>query len=134
MKRVLLAVALAVFGLTATLGVSSTAIAQAPAGPAITGDWVIQVTGEKLLVGTLHLTRVGDTVIGTSSVQGGVLQINGTLKGNVCSAKWRGPKGGTGWMTITFTPSFTSFQGDWGYGGRKPSGQFVSKQLTQTAF
>lgn len=132
MKRVLLAVALAVFGLTLSAGTQSTAVAQA--GPAITGDWVIQVTGDKLFAGTLHLTRVGDTVIGTSSVEGGVLQINGVLKGNVCDAKWRGPKGNTGWMTITFTPSFTGFQGEWGFGGRKANGKFVSKQLTQTAF
>jgi len=133
MKRLLLAVAVAVFGLIVSFGTPSAARAQT-SGPAITGDWVIQVTGDTLFAGTLHLTRVGNTVIGTSSVQGGVLQINGKLNGNTCDAKWRGPKGGTGWMTITFTPSFSSFHGEWGYNGRKPNGSFVSKQLTQTPF
>jgi len=133
MKRMLLAVAIAIFGATLSLAAPATASAQA-AGPAITGDWVIQVTGDKLFAGTLHLTRVGNTVIGTSSVQGGVLQINGKLNGNVCDAKWRGPTGQTGWLTINFTPSFSSFHGEWGYGGRKANGSFVSKQLTQTPF
>ena len=131
MKRVFLALAVAFFGFSVCF-LPYTAGAQA--APPITGDWVVQATGDQLIAGTLHLTRVGDTVVGTAKSGNGILQINGTLKGSVLSAKWRAPKGNVGWMTLNFTSTFTGFHGDWGYGGRQPNGSIVGKQLAHTAF
>ncbi|HEV7178266.1 MAG TPA: hypothetical protein VGN11_00230 [Candidatus Baltobacteraceae bacterium] len=135
MKRIFMTVAIAVLGLVLSFSAHSPVSAATTSGAAgITGDWVVQATGDKLIAGTLHLTRVGDTIVGTSKAGEGVLQINGEMKGNVLSAKWRGPKGNVGWMTLTFTSSMTGFQGSWGYGGRKPNGSIVGRQLAQTPF
>lgn len=134
MKRFLLGAYLAVFAIAISGVATVPGRAQAQTVTGITGDWVVQATGEKLMAGTLHLTRVGDTVIGSTEAGGGILQVNGTLKGDVLSAKWRGPKNNVGWLTFTFNTAGTSFHGNWGYGGRKPSGSVVGRQLASTAF
>jgi hypothetical protein len=114
-----------------------------PASPAanasatnITGDWVTEITGDQLLVGNLHFTQVGDTVVGSAEAGKGtgVLQISGTLQGTKLSGKWRGPKGNTGWITFNFNPSLSGFSGQWGYGGREPNGTIVSRKFTSTPF
>jgi len=43
------------------------------------------------------------------------------------NAKWNGPKG-AGWMTVYFSASGNSFQGEWGYNGKKADGQFIGKR------
>lgn len=132
MKHVIIALGLSLLGIIApiTSGAQTT--------PNVTGDWVVQVTGDEFIAGTLHLTQVGDTVVGSADAKGaqgsGVLQIHGTLSGNKLSAKWRGPKGNVGWLTLNFQPSFRAFSGEWGYGGRKPNGSIVSKKFIATAF
>jgi hypothetical protein len=133
MKHTLLALCIATFGLVSTPSVIS---AQATATHNITGDWVTQITGDQLFVGTLHLTQVEDTVVGSAEVAKGhgVLQLSGTLTGAQLSGKWRGPKGNTGWITFNFNPTFTAFSGQWGYGGRKPNGTIVSRKFLKTAF
>jgi hypothetical protein len=132
MKHLIIALGLSMLGIITPI----TSVAQAT--PNITGDWVIQATGDQLLSGTLHLTQVGDTVVGSADAKGpqgsGVLQINGTLQGNKLSGKWRSPKGNVGWITLNFQPSFHAFSGEWGYGGRKPNGMIVSKKFVATAF
>jgi hypothetical protein len=132
MKSTLLALCIATFGLVGTPSVIS---AQATATN-VTGDWVTQITGDQLLVGKLHLTQVGDTVVGSAEPAkgSGVLQISGPLQGTQLSGKWRGPKGNVGWITLNFNPSFTAFSGQWGYGGRKPNGTIVSRKFLKTSF
>ena len=132
MKHLFIALGLSMLGIITPV----TTIAQA--GPNITGDWVVQVTGDQFMAGTLHFSQVGDTVVGSTEASGksgkGVLQLHGTLKGNQLSADWRSPTGSVGWMTLNFQPSFRSFSGQWGYGGRKANGSIVSKKFVATAF
>ncbi len=144
MKRAFLAIAIAFFGLAVSVASGTPVSAQTPAAtaaaaaapaPGITGDWAVQATGDQLIVGMVHLTRVGDTIVGSSKTpDGSILQINGTMKDNVLSAKWRGPKGNVGWMTLTFNDGMSGFNGNWGYGGRNPNGSIVGRQIAQTEF
>lgn len=136
MKRILLAMWLAVFAFTGAASAQ-----QQPYGGGLknlTGEWAVQATGTKLIAGTVHLTQVGNTIIGSAQAgQGhgnGVMQINGTLEGQKVSAKWRGPSGETGWLTLNFNSSGTAFNGSWGYGGRAANGQIVSRKIRTTAF
>jgi hypothetical protein len=134
MKKLVIAAVIALFGALTVVAPSRPVIAQSANN--VTGDWIVQITGDQFLVGSIHLTQVGNTVVG-SAVPGnkeGVLQINGTIDGTKLSAKWRAPKGAVGWMTLNFNPSFNAFSGEWGYGGRSPNGSIVSKQFTATAF
>lgn len=129
MKRIILACALAVFACM------NFALAQTSDATNVTGDWALQVSGDKLLIGTMHLTQVGDTVVGSAETsKGGIGQISGKLENGQISGKWRAPKGETGWITLNFTPSLTSFNGNWGYGGRKPNGAIVAKKIASTEF
>lgn len=103
----------------------------------VTGDWAVQMTGIDFAAGTLHLSQVGDTVVGSalaSKNESGVLQFSGKLQGNKMSGNWRGPKGETGWLTFNFSPEHRAFNGEWGYGGRPPSGHIVSRKIRTTAF
>lgn len=103
----------------------------------VTGDWAVQMTGNDFAAGTIHLSQVGDTVVGSalaSKNEQGVLQFSGKLEGNKLSGKWRSPKGETGWLTFNFTDTHAAFNGDWGYGGRGPSGHIVSRKVRNTAF
>ncbi|HVN68421.1 MAG TPA: hypothetical protein VMU38_02025 [Candidatus Binatia bacterium] len=133
MKRALFAALLASFALAAT---PSPSAAQAAAPHNVTGDWVVQITGDQLLAGTLHLSQVGTTVIGSAETphNAGVLQMSGTFSGLTLSGKWRAPKGNVGWFTLNFNAKGTSFNGQWGYGGRKPNGTLVARMLVPTAF
>jgi len=138
MKRLFFALALAVFAATGIGATTMPSAAQATMGGMqnVTGDWAVQITGDQLLVGTLHLTQVGNTVVGSAEAGGnsGVLQIDGTLSGQTLSAKFRGPKGNTGWLTLNFNAKGTAFSGEWGYNGRKPNGKIVSRKFISTAF
>jgi hypothetical protein len=136
MKQLLLALWIAFFGV-ATI-TSETVLAQATA-PNVTGDWVVQISGDELFSGTLHFTQVGTTVIGSAEAGkalngGGVMQVSGTLSGHQLTGNWRAPKGETGWVTLNFQPEFHAFSGEWGYGGRKANGKIVSKKFTATKF
>ena len=42
--------------------------------------------------------------------------------------KWNGPKG-AGWLTLYFSADGRSFQGTWGFNGRKSNWSFVGKRL-----
>ena len=132
MKHLIIALGLSMLGIITPI----TSAAQTT--PNVTGDWVVQVTGDDFVAGTLHLTQVGNTVVGSADAKGaqgsGVLQINGTLEGTKMSGKWRAPKGATGWITLHFQPALRAFSGEWGYGGRKPNGSIVSKKFVATAF
>jgi len=109
-----------------------------PAGSNVTGDWAVQMTGDRFVQGKIHLSQVGDTVIGSavapSSSSSGILQMSGKFAGNTLSGTWRGPKGETGWLTFNFTPARNAFSGDWGYGGRQPNGHIVARKIVSTSF
>ncbi len=136
MKRIVFAVWLAVFALAGVAGASAAQPASEGGLSNVTGDYAVQVTGSRFIVGTLHLTQVGSTVVGSAEAAGGsgVLQINGTLEGNKLSAKWRGPTGETGWLTFNFNETGTTFNGTYGYNGRTSNGSIVSKKIRTTAF
>jgi hypothetical protein len=136
MKRIFLAVWLAVFAVT---GLATAPAQQQPYGgglKGLTGDYAVQMTGAKLIAGTVHLTQVGNTIVGSAeSAKGsGVLQINGTVQGDKVSGKWRGPTGETGWITLNFNKDGTAFNGTYGYGGRAANGSIVSRKIRTTAF
>lgn len=128
MKRLILACALALIS-------NGLALAQTNDPSNVTGDWALQVSGDKLLVGTMHLTQVGETVIGSAeTARGGIGQISGTLENGKISGKWRDPKGETGWITLNFDSTLNNFNGNWGYGGRNPNGAIVAKKIESTDF
>lgn len=136
MKRILLAVWLAVFALTGFATVSAQQPAYGSGLKGLTGDWAVQITGAKLIAGSLHLTQVGNTIVGSAeSAKGkGVLQVNGTIAGQKVSGNWRGPTGETGWITLNFNDTGTSFNGTYGYGGRTSNGSIVARKIRTTAF
>jgi hypothetical protein len=93
------------------------------------GQWQLQVTnGPILITGVLTLNQVGDTVIGSVHST----TINGTMVADTkMDAKFNGP-GGAGWLTVYFTPDGKSFQGQWGYNGKKPGGKFIGQRISST--
>ncbi|MGZ3506630.1 MAG: hypothetical protein ACXVAW_19060 [Vulcanimicrobiaceae bacterium] len=99
----------------------------------ITGDWSVQSAGVEFHKGIMHLTQQGYTVVGHLKGPRGTISLNGKLNNNVLSATWHGPTGETGWLTFNFAPSFLSFNGDYGYAGRKPTGQVIGKLVKSTA-
>ena len=104
--------------------VCATVVQAAPVNA--TGKWNFQLTsGSSLLTGVATFNQVGSTVIGHA----GQTTINGTMVSDTkMNAKWNGPKG-AGWMTIYFSGSGNSAQGEWGWNGRKANGHFVAKRV-----
>jgi len=101
---------------------AGTAMASANA----TGHWQVQVTnGADLNTGVVTFNQVGQTVVGKLKNT----TINGTMVSDTkMNAKWNGPHG-AGWITLYFAASGKSFQGEWGYNGKKAEGQFVGKKI-----
>ncbi len=89
-----------------------------------TGHWKVQLTnGADFYNGVMTFNQVGQTVIGHA----GSATINGKMVSDTkMDATWNGPKG-AGWMTFYFSAAGTSFQGSWGFNGRKANGSFVGK-------
>ena len=104
MKQFLLA-CLTATSLTAAASLAPVCVAAESMPARVTGNWVVQITGDRFVAGTLHLTQVGDTVIGNDETAdgSGVLQINGRFDQR-------------------------------GWGGRKPNGFIVGKLQTATSF
>jgi hypothetical protein len=46
---------------------------------------------------------------------------------------WRGPTGESGWFNMHFTPDGKAFSGKFGYAGRKPTGDLISKRPADAA-
>ena len=103
-------------------------VAQTPAIDS-TGNWSLTNSGDNFGSTTASIKQVGSQVVGTL---GSGAQFNGTFKAgtNQVDGNWKSPKG-TGWITLTFVDS-NNFSGDWGYGGRKPSGHIVATRIMQT--
>jgi hypothetical protein len=123
MKRLAFSVfcAFAIVALSVNAG-----LAQGP--PNLTGHWVVQQTGPNGNSSSqITLTQSGNKVVGTSSTTKNGFsaqfvndtQMNGT---------WNGP-GGAGWLTVFVSPNGHSFNGTWGYNGRKANGSFVANKV-----
>ncbi len=91
-----------------------------------TGRWQTQVTnGADLNTGVMTFNQVGMTVVGKL----GNTTINGEMVSDTkMNAKFDGPHG-AGWITLYFAANGNSFQGEWGYNGKKPAGNFIGKRI-----
>ena len=94
----------------------------------MTGTWVVQQTGANGNSTTqITLSQSGNQVVGTSAASK-----NGFtgefVSDTQMNGKWHGP-GGAGWLTVYVTPNGHSFNGTWGYNGRKANGSFVANKV-----
>ena len=112
----------------AILAVGTIAVKAAPVNA--TGHWHTQLTnGADLKTGVITFNQVGQTVIGKTA--------NTTINGDMVSdtkmnGKWNGPQG-AGWITLYFNATGTSFQGTWGFNGKKANGSFVGHRVSAMA-
>jgi len=109
----------------ALVAFANTAAVASP--PNLTGSWVVDQTG---LNGTttlkVTLTQSGMGLVGTMANGAGM---TGTfVNDSQINGKWHGP-GGAGWLTIYASPNGHSFNGSWGYNGRKENGTFVGNKV-----
>jgi hypothetical protein len=105
---------------------SSAAALAAP--PNITGNWTVEQTGANgTTSSTVSLTQSGMGVVGTNKKTGN--GFTGTfVTDSQINGKWNGP-GGAGWLTVYVSPNGHSFNGSWGYNGRKENGNFVGNMI-----
>ena len=110
--------------LVAFAGLSAMVVQAAPVNA--TGHWNVQLTnGAELYTGVVTFNQVGQTVIGHA----GKTTINGTMVSDTkMNATWNGPHG-AGWITLYFSANGNTFQGTWGFNGRKSNGSFVGKRV-----
>jgi hypothetical protein len=107
-------------------GLPNAAVLASP--PNLTGTWTVQQTGPNgTSTGTIKLTQSGNGVVGhNAATQNG---INGTfVSDSQINGTWNGP-GGAGWLTVYASPNGHSFNGTWGYNGRKANGSFVGNKV-----
>jgi hypothetical protein len=105
----------------------STAAALA-APPNVTGSWTVQQSGNNgTTESTISLTQSGMGVIGSNAKNGN--GFTGTfVTDSQINGKWHGP-GGAGWLTVYVSPNGNSFNGSWGYNGKKENGNFVGNKI-----
>ena len=128
-RRFFLAAALAAGTLTAAPQVSQAQLITGVLN--LTGDYNITATGDKMLNGKMHLRQSQYVVVGDIvTPDGSKVQVDGKLNNQTLSGKWRGPTGEVGWLTLNFLTSTRSFNGEYGYGGRKPNGEIAGRRLT----
>ncbi len=115
------------FSLIAAFAVLALSTFAAQAAVNISGKYSLQLTtSQGLSTGTVTLNQVGETVVGHGTA--GLNTWNGTMVSNTkMDGKWEGPKG-AGWMTVYFSADGKSFQGTWGYNGKKANGSFIGKR------
>jgi hypothetical protein len=92
----------------------------------VTGHWRVTVSnGAPFNGGLMVFNQVEKTVIGRA----GKSTITGTMSSDTkLDARWDGPKG-AGWMTLYFSANGSSFNGEWGFNGRKADGTFVGRRI-----
>ena len=128
-RRFFLAAALAAGTVTAAPQVSQAQLITGVLN--LTGDYNITATGDKMLNGTMHLRQSQYVVVGDIvTANGSKVQVDGKLANQTLSGKWRGPTGEVGWLTLNFLTTGRSFNGEYGYGGRKPNGEIAGRRLT----
>lgn len=93
----------------------------------VTRDYKVATTGEYFTRSDLHLIRSGDAVIGVYGENG---HISGKVVGNRVDGTWKDPRG-TGWLTLYLGSEEKTFDGEWGYHGKKPEGKLIGQQLSQ---
>jgi hypothetical protein len=106
-------------------------LAQAqPATGSASGQWTVTNASGDALTARMKLDQEGQVVVGTWP--------SGSLHGNInatnphqVDAKWNGPRG-DGWATLIFSDDWKSFSGEWGFPGRKATGNFVAKRFYQS--
>src|SRR5690349_11943888 len=106
-------------------GLSSVPASAEP--PSLTGTWSVQQTG---LNGTttqeIKIEQSGNGIVGKAPNGNGY---TGTFKNDSqIDGTWHGP-GGAGWLTIYASANGHSFNGSWGYNGRKENGTFVGQKI-----
>jgi hypothetical protein len=111
---------IALVGLSAGIG--------SAAPPNLTGTWTVQQTGPNgNTTSQITLTQSGNKVVGTNATNKN--GFSGTFVSDAqINATWNGP-GGAGWLTVWVTPNGHSFNGTWGYNGRKANGSFVANKI-----
>src|SRR5579872_6409854 len=82
----------------------------------VTRDYKVATSGEYFTSTDLHLIRHGQDLIGVYGENG---HISGKLVDNRVDATWKDPRG-TGWLTLHLAADHKSFNGEWGYHGKKP--------------
>ena len=102
-------------------GFAIAALAIAPAmavPPNLTGTWAVQQTGVNgTTSSTITITQSGMGIVGMNAKTGN--GYTGTFVNDTqINGKWHGP-GGAGWLTIYVSPNGHSFNGTWGYNGRR---------------
>jgi hypothetical protein len=111
--------------------VLATSVAIVAAAPVnVIGHWNVTATsGDAFYSGVMVFNQVGQTVIGRA----GKSTITGTMSSDTqMDARWDGPKG-AGWMTLYFSANGSSFNGEWGFNGRKADGTFTGRRVTDRA-
>ncbi|HEY1655960.1 MAG TPA: hypothetical protein VGF86_12700 [Candidatus Tumulicola sp.] len=96
--------------------------------PSVTGTWSVQQTGlNGNSVATVKLTQSGMGIVGTNAKNG--TGFTGSFVNDTqINGKWHGPSG-AGWLTVYVSPNGHSFNGTWGYNGRKANGSFVANKI-----
>jgi hypothetical protein len=119
------------FAFSLFFGVATAALSSAVAlasPPDLAGTWTVQQTGlNGTTTGNVKLTQSGNGIVGANAASG-----NGFTGTFVTDSKingtWHGP-GGAGWLTVYASPNGHSFNGSWGYNGRKENGTFVANKI-----
>lgn len=95
--------------------------------PSLTGTWTVQQTGlNGPSTTTIKLKQSGNGIVGTSSNGN---NFTGTfVDDSKINGTWKGP-GGAGWLTVYASANGHSFNGQWGYNGKKPNGDFVGQKV-----
>ena len=96
--------------------------------PNLTGMWRVEQTGlNGVSTSTINIKQSGAGIVGTNpATQGGM---NGTfVNDSQINGKWHSAAG-AGWLTVYASPNGHSFNGEWGYNGRKSNGTFVGNKV-----
>jgi hypothetical protein len=117
------------FSLACSLAiVAGSTVATFAAPPNLTGTWAVQQTGlNGTSSSTITITQSGEGLVGKNAANGN--GFTGTFVSDTqINGKWHGP-GGAGWLTVYASPNGHSFNGSWGYNGRKENGTFVANKV-----
>jgi hypothetical protein len=121
-----------VFSLIAAIAVLALGTIAVQASVNVSGHYSVQLTtSQGLSTGAVTLNQVGTTVVGHGTA--GLNTWNGTMVSDTkMNGKWEGPKG-AGWITVYFSADGKSFQGTWGFNGKKSSGSMIGKRVPASA-